>query len=113
MTGTEANAFEVKRNMDRLPDFLDPEKQLTLSGKCTEELSAGLRPGWQEGWRRSRYSKIAGYCLMTLGLESPMTDGAFAALQSGVPLQRGYIVEWLRSTHVQETLVQPECPCRS
>jgi hypothetical protein len=33
MTGTEATAFEVKRNMDRLPDFLDPEKQLNLSGK--------------------------------------------------------------------------------
>jgi hypothetical protein len=32
-TGTEATAFEVKRNMDRLPEFLDPEKQLTLSGK--------------------------------------------------------------------------------
>jgi hypothetical protein len=33
MTGTEATAFEVKRNMDRLPDFLDPEKQLNFSGK--------------------------------------------------------------------------------
>jgi hypothetical protein len=33
MTGTDATAFDVKRNMDRLPDFLDPEKQLTFSGK--------------------------------------------------------------------------------
>jgi len=33
MTGTEATAFDVKRNMDRLPDFLDPETQLTFSGK--------------------------------------------------------------------------------
>jgi hypothetical protein len=33
MTGTEAMAFEVKRNMDRLPEFLDPEKQLKFTGK--------------------------------------------------------------------------------
>lgn len=33
MMGTEANAFDVKRNMDRLPDFLDPETELALSGK--------------------------------------------------------------------------------
>ena len=33
MTGTQATPFEVKRNMDRLPDFLDPEKQLNISGK--------------------------------------------------------------------------------
>jgi len=33
MTGTEAMTFEVKRNMDRLPEFLDPEKQLNFTGK--------------------------------------------------------------------------------
>ena len=33
MTGTEAIAFEVKRNMDRLPEFLDLEKQLNFTGK--------------------------------------------------------------------------------
>jgi hypothetical protein len=33
MTGTEAPAFDVKRNMDRLPDFLNPETQLAFSGK--------------------------------------------------------------------------------
>jgi hypothetical protein len=33
MIGTEAMAFEVKRNMDRLPEFFDPEKQLNLTGK--------------------------------------------------------------------------------
>jgi len=33
MTGMEATAYEVKRNMDRLPDFLDPEEQLNFSSK--------------------------------------------------------------------------------
>ena len=33
MTGTEAMAFEVKRNMDRLPGFLDPEVQLKPTGR--------------------------------------------------------------------------------
>ena len=33
MTGIEATAFEVKRNMDRLPDFLNPETELNFSGK--------------------------------------------------------------------------------
>ena len=33
MTGAEATMFEVKRNMDRLPEFLDPEKQLSFTGK--------------------------------------------------------------------------------
>jgi hypothetical protein len=33
MLGTEAMVFEVKRNMDRLPDFLDPETELHFTGK--------------------------------------------------------------------------------
>lgn len=33
MIGIEATAYEVKRNMDRLPDFLDPERELSPSGK--------------------------------------------------------------------------------
>lgn len=33
MTGMEATAYEVKRNMDRLPEFLDPEDQLNFSSK--------------------------------------------------------------------------------
>ena len=33
MTGTEAMAFEVKRNMVRLAGFLDPEVQLKLTGR--------------------------------------------------------------------------------
>jgi hypothetical protein len=33
MLGTEATAFEVKRNMDRLPGFLNPETALNFTGK--------------------------------------------------------------------------------
>jgi hypothetical protein len=33
MTGEKATAYEVKRNMDRLPDFLDPEIPLKFTGK--------------------------------------------------------------------------------
>jgi len=51
MTGMEATAYEVKRNMDRLPDFLDPEKQLTFSGKLT---------GRVERWLASRLAERLG-----------------------------------------------------
>ncbi|MDX6612850.1 MAG: hypothetical protein QOD75_2036 [Blastocatellia bacterium] len=33
MTGEKATAYEVKRNMDRLPDFLDPEIPLKFTSK--------------------------------------------------------------------------------
>lgn len=33
MTGTEASAYEVKRNMDRLPNFLDPEMPVRFTSK--------------------------------------------------------------------------------
>ncbi len=33
MTGTQATSYEVKRNMDRLPDFLDPETSLKFTSK--------------------------------------------------------------------------------
>jgi hypothetical protein len=42
MTGTEATAFDVKRNMDRLPDFLDPETQLAFSGKLDGKIEHWL-----------------------------------------------------------------------
>lgn len=42
MTGTEATAFDVKRNMDRLPDFLDPEKPLSFSGKLDGRIERWL-----------------------------------------------------------------------
>ncbi len=42
MTGTEATAFDVKRNMDRLPDFLDPEKSLSFSGKLDGRIERWL-----------------------------------------------------------------------
>jgi len=42
MTGMDATAYEVKRNMDRLPDFLDPEKSLTFSGKLDGRVHSWL-----------------------------------------------------------------------
>jgi hypothetical protein len=42
MTGTEASAFDLKRNMDRLPDFLDPETQLSFSGKLDGKIERWL-----------------------------------------------------------------------
>lgn len=32
MTGAEATWYDIKRNMDRLPDFVDPEKTGLLTG---------------------------------------------------------------------------------
>lgn len=47
MTGAEANWYDVKRNMDRLPDFVDPEKTSTLTvaqhGKLAHWLKERLR----------------------------------------------------------------------
>jgi hypothetical protein len=48
MTGTDATAFEVKRNMDRLPDFLEPEKPLTLSGKLDGRIERWLADRLEE-----------------------------------------------------------------
>jgi hypothetical protein len=48
MTGTEAVAFEVKRNMDRLPEFLDPEKQLNFTGKLHGRVGNWLSSRLQE-----------------------------------------------------------------
>ncbi len=42
MIGTEASPYELKQNMNRLPDFLDPEKPLTLSGKLDGRVRSWL-----------------------------------------------------------------------
>jgi len=42
MTGIEANWYDVKRNMDRLPDFADPEKGLNFSPAIRGRLAKWL-----------------------------------------------------------------------
>ena len=42
MTGTEASPYELKQNMDRLPEFLDPEKPLKFSGKLDGRVRSWL-----------------------------------------------------------------------
>src|SRR6185436_18002432 len=42
MTGAEATAYEVKRNMDRLPDFVDPETPLKFTSKLDGRIGRWL-----------------------------------------------------------------------
>lgn len=49
MTGIKANWYDVKRNMDRLPDFVNPEKQNALTDKARGRLAQ-----WLEQRMRSR-----------------------------------------------------------
>jgi hypothetical protein len=42
MTGIDATWYEVKRNMDRLPDYADPEKDVTFSEKTRGRLGHWL-----------------------------------------------------------------------
>jgi hypothetical protein len=49
MTGTETSWYDVKRNLDRLPDFVDPEKTATLTGP-----QRGRLVRWLEGRLKER-----------------------------------------------------------
>lgn len=49
MTGTEATWYDVKRNLDRLPDFVDPEKTTSLT-----DVQRGRLARWLEGGRKER-----------------------------------------------------------
>ena len=42
MTGIEVNWYDVKRNIDRLPDFVDPEKNLDFSESIRARLATWL-----------------------------------------------------------------------
>jgi len=42
MTGSDATAYEVKRNMDRLPDFLNPETPLKFTSKLDGRIGRWL-----------------------------------------------------------------------
>jgi len=50
MAGTPAKWYDVKRNMDRLPDFADPEKTSTL-----DRQSRGRLAGWLEDRIKQRF----------------------------------------------------------
>jgi hypothetical protein len=49
MTGTETTWYDVKRNLDRLPDFVDPEKTALLTGP-----QRGRLVRWLEGRLKER-----------------------------------------------------------
>lgn len=49
MTGTEATWYDVKRNLDRLPEFVDPEKTALLTGA-----QRGRLVRWLEGRFKER-----------------------------------------------------------
>jgi hypothetical protein len=49
MTGTEATWYDVRRNMDRLPDYVDPEKTALLTGA-----QRGRLVRWLEGRLKER-----------------------------------------------------------
>jgi hypothetical protein len=49
MTGTEATWYDVKRNMERLPDYVDPEKTNSLTGA-----QRGRLVRWLEGRLKER-----------------------------------------------------------
>ena len=46
MNGIDATDIEVKRNMDRLLVFLDPEKQLDFTEKLRGPVGTGCRAGF-------------------------------------------------------------------
>jgi hypothetical protein len=48
MTGLDATWYEAKRNMDRLPDYADPETEATLSEKTRGRLAQWLEQRLKE-----------------------------------------------------------------
>jgi hypothetical protein len=48
MAGVEAGSYEVKRNMDRLPDFADPERLGAMSDKIKGRLGQWLQKRLEE-----------------------------------------------------------------
>ncbi len=49
MMGTETTWYDVRRNMDRLPDFIDPEKTGVLT-----DVQRGRLVRWLEGRLKDR-----------------------------------------------------------